>query len=335
MTEVASEIHTSIEPETASPKPNLSGGRPPIGSIRSRPRPRPYKDVTIIKTINKAKFPVYLAGTKGSDQKYALKMFPEEEGQPHTYFKNEIRFTALNHPNIIKNFHVEQGKEISYKGDMVTVSYLLMEYAPFGDFFDLVTIYRDHLSDKLIRTYFRQLIEGLEYIHSKEAAHLDLKLENLLLGDNFSLKIADFDLSYFSGDKKILTKGTKFYRAPELMNSKCENCFAADVYSAGVILFVFKSGGVIPHSETSLFKGIDLFDLLNNNNSEFWKKHCEIQSRGHSYFSADFRELFNGMTKLLPEERLTLEEVKASKWYNGPVYTDEELKSYVETFIRI
>ena len=92
MAEVVSNVQS--EPLTGSPKPNLSGGRQPNGSIGRRARP--YRDVTIIKTINKAKFPVYLAGTKGSDQKYALKMFPEEDGQPHTYFKNEIRFTALN-----------------------------------------------------------------------------------------------------------------------------------------------------------------------------------------------------------------------------------------------
>ena len=74
---------------------------------------------------------------------------------------------------------------------------------------------------KLARTYFRQLIDGLEYLHSQGVRHLDLKLENLLIGDDYQLKIIDFDLSYMSGDTQILTRGSKFYRAPELRASQC------------------------------------------------------------------------------------------------------------------
>ncbi|RZJ37213.1 MAG: hypothetical protein EOO18_06165 [Chryseobacterium sp.] len=45
--------------------------------------------------------------------------------------------------------------------------------------------------EMIIRTYFHQLIEGIEYIHSQGVAHLDLKLENIMLGDSFELKIID------------------------------------------------------------------------------------------------------------------------------------------------
>ncbi|RYZ75841.1 MAG: hypothetical protein EOP04_32805, partial [Proteobacteria bacterium] len=84
--------------------------------------------------------------------------------------------------------------------------------------------------------------------------HLDLKLENLLLGENFTLKIADFDLAYVKGDTRVCTRGTKFYRSPELMEQRCSNMEAADMYAAGIILFVFKTAGILPHSENQLYK---------------------------------------------------------------------------------
>jgi len=59
-------------------------------------------------------------------------------------------------------------------------------------------------------------MSGLDYIHSKGIAHLDLKLDNLLIGSNYQLKIADFDLSYKVGDKRIVSDGSKHYRAPEI-----------------------------------------------------------------------------------------------------------------------
>ena len=127
----------------------------------------------------------------------------------------------------------------------------MMEFAPYGDFFKFVRAFRDSLTDKLIRTYFRSLIDGLEYLHKQGVCHLDLKLENLLIGKDYQLKIADFDMSYMVGDDKVITKGTKYYRAPELRSGKCRNGVAADVYSAGIILFALKTGGVIPYFEDS------------------------------------------------------------------------------------
>lgn len=65
-----------------------------------------------------------------------------------------------------------------------------MEYAEKGDFFSYVV--KKKFSDPIIRYYFRQLIDGLEYLHGEKYVHRDLKLENLLVDANFNLKIADF-----------------------------------------------------------------------------------------------------------------------------------------------
>jgi len=291
-----------------------------------------FRDICVVKALNKAKFPVYLITSKVNRQNYAMKVFGYSGNKPHTYFQNEARFSFVNHPNIIRTHHIEHERETLSKGSTKKVSYTIMEYAPHGDFFDFVMNHGADIDDKLIRTYFRQLIDGVEYLHNNGVSHMDLKLENLLLGSDFSLKIADFDLSYFDNDSKILSRGTKFYRPPEVIQGRCKNTKAADIYSAGIVLFTLKTRGMLPHAEDNRVGGIDFAGLLYTHNSEFWKKHCEIQKKDASFFDEDFKNLFNAMISLNPNDRASIDQIKQSNWYNSPVYSSEELKSKVGKF---
>jgi serine/threonine protein kinase len=262
-----------------------------------------------------------------------MKTFPFANGRPHRYFQNESRFAGLNHDNVIKVEHAETRKPMIHRGCQVEMSYILMEYAPHGDFFDLVGSCKIKDDNKLVRTYFKQLIEGMNYLHKHGVAHLDLKLDNLLVGEDYTLKIADFDLSYMTGDEEVLARGTKCYRCPEFIRGRCVNFIAADIYSAGIILFILKSGGLMPHSENNLVKGIDFYDLLYTNHSKFWEKHQQFQ-KGQDVFDPEFKELFLSMTQLNPSERASIEDVKNSKWYNGEVYTNEELREVMQGHMR-
>lgn len=49
--------------------------------------------------------------------------------------------------------------------------------------------------EDLARTYFQEMLSGLEFLHRKGICHRDLKPENLLLDKDFKLKIADFGFS--------------------------------------------------------------------------------------------------------------------------------------------
>jgi serine/threonine protein kinase len=301
----------------------------PADTLVCKENPEVFRDICVVKAINKAKFPVYLVSSRINKKTYAMKVFGFNGDKPHAYFQNESRFSFVNHPNIIRTHHVEEERETLSKGCSKKVSYTIMEYAPHGDFFDFVMNHAQNIDDKLIRTYFRQLIDGVEYLHNNDVSHMDLKLENLLMGNDFNLKIADFDLSYFVGDDKLLSRGTKFYRAPELIQGRCTNTQAADIYSAGIILFTLKTRGMLPHAEDNRVGGVDFAGLLYTHNAEFWNKHCEIQKKDASFFDEDFKNLFNAMIHLNPNDRATIAQIKQSNWYNGPVYTKEELKSKV------
>ena len=227
----------------------------------------------LVKILNKAKFPVFLGHSASAQEQYAVKLFPICQNKINPCFLNEILFSNLQHKNVISILHHETNKEAVFDDGAKNICYTVMELAPYGDFYDLVMSQKVTMTDKLARTYFHQLVDGIEYLHSAGVAHLDIKLDNLLLGNNFSLKIGDFDQAYRAGQPNIISKGTVCYRAPELVTRKCQNPAAADIYSAGIVLFLLKCGGILPHSEHQKFNGKNLFDLLNNNPAQFWEEH--------------------------------------------------------------
>ncbi len=138
---------------------------------------RAFDTLTVTKKLGNGKLFVYEVYSPNRKTNYALKLFPKTKFGVKQYNKEKLMF-PLQHPNIIKRIPIACEDPTFYP--------LLTEFAKNGDFFELVT--GGYLSGEvLVRTYFHQLIEGLEYIHSQGIAHLDLKLENLMLGEDFKL----------------------------------------------------------------------------------------------------------------------------------------------------
>jgi len=129
-------------------------------------------------------------------------------------------------------------------------SCILLERAPYGDLNELLRkgIFVNDM--KLIRTYFAQLIDGLEYLHSKDVAHLDISPHNVLVGKSYQVEIADFKNSEVLSCQKTSFKGRKNYRPPELNSGTCEDLAAVDIYAAGVLLFRMRYD-VLPINEDS------------------------------------------------------------------------------------
>ena len=212
---------------------------------------------------------------------------------------------------------------------------LVIEYASHGDFYEFLT-YNNLFDECLVRTYFHQLIAGLEYLHSQHIAHLDIKPENLLIGQNYTLKIADFDQAQTQTlhSSSCISVGTSSYRAPEIIQRKCTNIFAADVYSAGVVLYVMVAKQ-LPFGEEIKADGRMImtgYSTFRKDNAAFWKKRateCQISTM----FDEDFRELINGMLRLNPEERYTLQQVKSSKWIKESMYMQKDLQTKMERML--
>jgi len=289
-----------------------------------------------IEKLDESKFPVYLIQEARTKRLQVIKMFPwnEDKDQPSVCFQKEVRFAQIKHPNLVSiNSHkIEQE---TYLDDVQRVSFIIMEYAKNGDLFDALMTSKIPFDDELIRTYFHQIIKGLEAIHSHGGAHLDLKLENFLLDENFNLKLTDFDLSYMPDDKKVTGKGTVNYRAPEIIEGCCKDPQAADIYSAGISLFLLKTGGKLPFKEKCLYNGVDMKGLLETNTRAFWKKQCEFLEKEPSFFSEDFKRLFIWMTQQYSYKRPTISQIKNSPWYEDQTYSKDELFRFMSSRITV
>jgi len=294
-----------------------------------------FKDIKLIRRIDKGKCLIFLAASKDEKVKYALKVFPYPTDSKNQcgYFTNEVQFKILSHKNIIKILGYNDKYSLILNEKLAKASYIIMEYAPHGDLFKAIEQYDVFNDDEvLVRTYFHQLIEGMDYLHSKEVYHLDIKVENLLLGDDFILKIADFDNSALQKQGKIRSRGTRFYRAPELIHGRPKNLAKADIYSAAIVLFIMKCGGYYPQTEDELYNGVDFADLLKKRRHEdFWKAHCQIQCKPTKTYPKYFRKLINEMMDPDPDQRPSVSDIKTNPWYNERIYDDEELKEIMST----
>uniref|UniRef100_A0A0G4GAP9 Protein kinase domain-containing protein n=1 Tax=Chromera velia CCMP2878 TaxID=1169474 RepID=A0A0G4GAP9_9ALVE len=124
----------------------------------------------------------------------------------------------------------------------------VLEFAPNGELREYVAE-REFLDEDEARKFFLQIVKAVHYCHSKNVVHRDLKLENILLDEEFKCKIADFGLSDFvaESERTKTEGGTEAYLAPEVWkgNSSDFSPYKLDVWALGVILFAM-THGVLP-----------------------------------------------------------------------------------------
>ena len=192
-----------------------------------------------------------------------------------------------------------------------TKIFIVLELVTGGELFDKI-VAEGKLSEGTARAYFRQLLKGLKYCHTQGVCHRDLKPENLLLDANGLLKISDFGLSAIytgsetdEGRATLLhtTCGTPNYVAPEVLADKGYNGYAADIWSAGVILYVLMAG-YLPFDEQHMSK---LF--------------AKIQKAEYSFpawFTAPAKSLIAQILVPDPMRRVTLADIEADPWFVGP-----------------
>ena len=104
--------------------------------------------------------------------------------------------SQLDHPGIVKYLGSGIDSTLSKPSTGVTRQrcYIATEYCSGGDLFDVIKS-KGGLSERQCKNYFRQLIDALEYMHSKSIAHRDLKVENIMLHADGTIKICDLGLA--------------------------------------------------------------------------------------------------------------------------------------------
>ena len=101
------------------------------------------------------------------------------------------------------------------------------------------------IPEKEVRFIFKQLTEGIHYLHSNSYVHRDIKLENILIDKkNKTIKIIDFGFSVsVQPDKKLcMFCGTPSYMAPEIVSKQEYNGKFVDFWAMGILLFTMLCG---------------------------------------------------------------------------------------------
>ncbi|XP_072138335.1 death-associated protein kinase 2 isoform X1 [Mobula birostris] len=142
----------------------------------------------------------------------------------------------IQHPNIITLHDVYENKT-----DVV----LILELVSGGELFDFLA-QKESLSEEEATAFIKQILDGVNYLHSKNIAHFDLKPENIMLLDKIPvphIKLIDFGLAHKIEDgvefKNIF--GTPEFVAPEIVNYEPLG-LPADMWSIGVITYILLSG---------------------------------------------------------------------------------------------
>lgn len=202
------------------------------------------KDFRVTAIIGKGGFgKVYKARHRRSGRDYALKVMNRKwigsKGMTSRVENEIVIHASLRHRSVVRmHTHFQDEKFI----------YLVLDLCANGN------LYR-HLRDaqksqrRISREtkigFFKQIVEGVKYLHAQSVVHRDLKLSNLLLNDDMKINICDFGLAMRvqSNKSQRTVCGTVNYMAPEVAGNKPYNPVLADLWSLGCLLYSLLTNG--------------------------------------------------------------------------------------------
>eukprot|EP00792_Barthelona_sp_PAP020_P005608 TRINITY_DN2725_c0_g2_i1.p1 TRINITY_DN2725_c0_g2~~TRINITY_DN2725_c0_g2_i1.p1 ORF type:complete len:365 (+),score=96.56 TRINITY_DN2725_c0_g2_i1:2456-3550(+) len=193
------------------------------------------RDFEILKLLGEGGFAkVYQARFKITNSIFALKVLKKSQilksKTVKRVFEERKILMEINSPFVVKLVYAFQTR---------TKLFFAMQYFGGGElFFHLKREYR--FSPHRSRVYIAQLLFGLKALHDKGVMYRDLKPENVLLGLDGYLALADFGLSKIAEESTTIC-GTSEYLAPEVVNAEVYNS-RADFWSIGICLYEFLTG---------------------------------------------------------------------------------------------
>ncbi|XP_019091579.1 PREDICTED: mitogen-activated protein kinase kinase kinase ANP1-like isoform X2 [Camelina sativa] len=162
----------------------------------------------------------------------------KEKTQAHIQeLEEEVKLLKnLSHPNIVRYLGTVR------EDDTLNI---LLEFVPGGSISSLLEKFGP-FPESVVRTYTRQLLLGLEYLHNHAIMHRDIKGSNILVDNKGCIKLADFgaskqvaELATITGAKSM--KGTPYWMAPEVI-LQTGHSFSADIWSVGCTVIEMVTG---------------------------------------------------------------------------------------------
>lgn len=217
---------------------------------------------------------VYRARDTKSGEIVALKklrMEREKDGIPVSGLREISILLNCDHENIVRVQEIAVGRSLE--------SIFLVMYYCEHDLASLLDNMQNPFSESQVKCIMRQVFQGLAYLHSNFIVHRDLKVSNLLLTGQGSLKIADFGLArYYGLPLKPMTPRvvTLWYRAPELLLNAKTQTTAIDMWSAGCILGELLAHKPLLQGKSEIHQIQLIVDLLGTPNDHIWPEFSSL-----------------------------------------------------------
>lgn len=266
---------------------------------------------------------------------YGIKHIYNRQGGLHITTIREIKYLrSLNHKNIIKLI------EINVENEEV---YLIFPYYRF----DLHTYLKKNiLNRREIIHIFRQVSEGLKYLHNQKIIHRDLKSSNLLMDFNLNVKIADFGMATTTNKNNKYSPGvvTLWYRPPEILLNTGTYDHTCDIWGLGCILGELLQGTPLFIGNTD-FKVLEsIVSICGSINNRTYPGIEDVSSYGSlnipqsqrnlkKIFKNSYEDIVNLLDKILivnPSSRLSLEEILKDKIFDN--YDSECINNMAKMF---
>lgn len=237
---------------------------------------------------------------KRNKQKVAIKVvdlfrlsgnYASKQERLKNRLKTEIRIAqSSEHPHIVKLYNVYEHDDCIY---------LVFEYCESGDLSKYLKKC-GALNEDEAKNFLSQIVNGLEYLSSKNIVHRDLKPQNILLQSSsdateFILKIADFGFAkeYETEDLSTTICGSPLYMAPEILKHLPYSS-KADWWSLGVILYEMVTGTKPVSARTE---------------AELVENMRRMKIRIPSYLSENCKSMLMGLLRKKEEGRLSIEKI--------------------------
>ena len=278
----------------------------------------------------------FLVTQKGHNTEYIAKVLKKDDKDTRTYYNNEIKYLTIfkedNNPNVIRIIDNGEGPVIRRNrnnGQPLIKKYIIVENAPHRELADFIIYTNSGLGEFKSKAFFYKIVKAIQSIHQKGICHRDIKMENILLIENFTPKIGDFGNAIENKPNLNFYFGSRPYVAPEILKNVPYDGFAVDVFSLGVTL-IYLTIGFPGFAEAS-------------KRCEYYKKIILNDRKGYlemlkpfikEELSEEFKDLYFKMVAVKPGDRPSIQDILDHPWFKSYLEMNDEQKKNLDDQIK-